>query len=111
MVSKKDGIAMLRAVPMFADVSQKDLGKVWSHVKVVDHAAGSKIVSEARGGAGFHLILAGEVEVSRRGKKVTLGVGQFFGEISLIDDGPRTATVTAPEARIQPAKLTNGMPK
>lgn len=95
MPSKKDGIALLKAVPMFSEVSQRDLGRVWSFVKIVEHGDGSRIVDEDRLGVGFHLIIEGNVEVVRTGRRLTLGPGDFFGEVSLIDGGPRTATVIA----------------
>lgn len=97
MTTKQEGVAQLGAVPMFADLSKRDLGRLWDRMKLVQHAPDHQIVAEGRGGHGFHLIVSGSVRVERTGKKVTLGPGQFFGEMSLIDEGPRTATVTAAE--------------
>jgi CRP-like cAMP-binding protein len=107
MTSKKDGIERLRRVPMFADLSQRDLGRLWDQVKIVDHDAGHRIVTEGRGGHGFHLILDGVVQVERKNRKLKLGPGQFFGEMSLIDDGPRTASVTA-ATPVVTATMTSG---
>ena len=65
-------------------------------VKDIDHRAGTVIAREGEPGVGLFVIVDGEAEVTIGGKKkATLGPGEFFGEIALLDGGPRTATVTA----------------
>ena len=107
MASKKEGVTRLRSVQMFAELSQRDLGRIWDNMKLVEHAPGHRIVVEGKSGHGFHLILDGEVTVERKGKRLKLGPNDFFGEMSLIDDGPRTATVTA-ATPVTTAALSSG---
>lgn len=65
-------------------------------VKDIDHASGVVIAREGEPGVGLFVIVDGTAEVSIGGKKkAALGPGDFFGEIALLDGGPRTATVTA----------------
>jgi CRP-like cAMP-binding protein len=95
MASKKEGVERLVSVPLFSTLSKRDVARLWDGMRLVEHEPGDEIVVEGRSGRGFHLIMDGTVRVERKGTKVTLGAGDFFGEISLIDEGPRTATVTA----------------
>jgi CRP-like cAMP-binding protein len=65
-------------------------------VREIPHGAGTVIAREGEPGVGLFIILDGTADVSIGGrKKATLGPGDFFGEIALLDGGPRTATVTA----------------
>jgi CRP-like cAMP-binding protein len=95
-MAKKSAVQMLGSVGLFEGLSRKELTQISKSAREVEFEAGSAIVKEGEEGVGFHLILSGRAKVSVRGRaRKTLGPGKFFGELSLIDRGPRTATVTA----------------
>jgi CRP-like cAMP-binding protein len=92
----KDVTTRLKQVPLFSDCSKRELETIARVVKDVRHKAGTVIAREGEPGIGLFVIADGKAEVSIGGrKKTTLGPGEFFGEIALLDGGPRTATVTA----------------
>ena len=87
---------MLASVPLFEGLSARELQQIHRMGKETDYPAGKVVVKEGGSAVGFHLILKGKARVSIKGRtRTTLGPGDFFGELSLIDRGPRTATVTA----------------
>lgn len=86
----------LVAVPLFSALSKAELRQVERASDEIDAPAGRVLVTQGRTGREFFLILSGEAVVHRNRRKVaTLGPGQYFGELSLIDRGARSATVTA----------------
>jgi len=95
MASKKAYVDNLRSVPLFQSCTQKDLEKIAKAGDEVSMPAGSLIVDQGQTGREAFVVLSGTVQVRRNGKKVTsLGPGTIVGELSLLDHGPRTATVT-----------------
>lgn len=96
MATKKETLARLSAVPLFSDLSQKDLSRILDRTKETVHAEGESVVTEGHGGIGFHLVIDGTADVIRGGRKVdSIGPGEFFGEMTLIDGAPRSASVMA----------------
>jgi CRP-like cAMP-binding protein len=95
-VADHDVPAKLGNVPIFSGCSKRELSVIARAAKEVSHRAGTVIAREGERGIGLFLILEGECSVSIGGKtRAKLGPGDFFGEVALLDGGPRTATVTA----------------
>ena len=89
-------IDALRRVPLFADLNQRELAQVARLFKPRTFPAGEAVMREGSGGGAFYVIESGEATVLVRGEpRATLGPGDHFGEIALLDEGSRTATVTA----------------
>jgi CRP-like cAMP-binding protein len=88
-------VALLRKVPLFERVSQKELGRIAAISSEVSYPQGVALLREGTRDDGFFILLQGEVDV-RQGVRLlqTLKRGQFFGEIGLLASVPRTATVT-----------------
>lgn len=95
MASKKAYLEHLRNVSLFQGCSTKDLEKIAKAGDEITMPAGSLIVDQGQTGREAFVILEGTVQVKRNGKKVgSFGPGTVVGELSLLDHGPRTATVT-----------------
>ena len=89
-------VELLQRVPLFADFERGELERLARSFKQRTFEAGSTVAGEGRTGAGFFVIETGEASVSVHGaERAKLGPGDYFGEIALIDDGARSATVTA----------------
>lgn len=89
-------VQQLSQTDLFSSLSRRALERVASQANVVHHAAGKEITEQGRSAAGFHLITDGTASVSVNGaERPDIGPGQYFGEISLIDGEPRSATVVA----------------
>jgi CRP/FNR family transcriptional regulator, cyclic AMP receptor protein len=89
-------VELLSGVELFKGVSKKDLSKIADAMKEMDFPEGKVVTAEGDPDARFYLILDGGARVSIGGRKrQLLGPGQYFGEIALIDGGPRSATITA----------------
>jgi CRP-like cAMP-binding protein len=86
----------LAQIPLFAGLSKKDLKKVSSLATRLDLPAGKELTHQGSVGNEFLVVLDGEVDVIIDGKVIaSRGAGDYFGEIALLDDRPRVATVLA----------------
>jgi CRP-like cAMP-binding protein len=93
---RKDAVRRLGSVPLFSELSNRELRSVLGVAKEIDFVPGAMVVKEGTSGGDFYLILSGEARVSARGRtRATLGPGDYFGEIALLHKGTRTATVSA----------------
>jgi CRP-like cAMP-binding protein len=96
MSSDESVVATLRTVDLFDDLLPKDLDEIVACVRPMEFDDGDSIVVEGDTDSRFFLLMSGRAAVTVSDKPVVvLEAGQYFGEISLIDRGPRTATVTA----------------
>ena len=96
LLNRDAKVEALSRAPLFEGLSKKELAELARHSEDVEVPAGTVLCKEGATGQEFFVIADGEAEVKRRGKKAqALGAGDFFGEIALIDNVPRTATVTA----------------
>ena len=86
----------LKKVPLFAGLDNKELEQIASSMRERRFAAGDTVTKEGQGGVGFFIVEEGEAEVTVGGQdRGVVGPGDYFGEIALINDSPRTATLTA----------------
>jgi CRP/FNR family transcriptional regulator, cyclic AMP receptor protein len=87
---------VLQTVPLFAGLNRRHVGKIAKAGRIARFHHGTEIVRAGEAGDAFYVVLDGDVTVKKpRGRGATVGVGGFFGDLSLLDGGPRSATVVA----------------
>ena len=89
-------VKALQRVPLFTDLTKREVQQIARLFKERRFSQGETVVKEGSGGAAFFVIESGEATVFIHGKEhATLKPGDYFGEIALIDEGTRMATITA----------------
>jgi CRP/FNR family transcriptional regulator, cyclic AMP receptor protein len=103
MPEQEDRVRFLANVPLFRGLKERQLQRLNQRFVSRSYDVGNEIVTQGRGGAGLFILLSGAAEavrVRRDGSKAvvnTFGPTDFFGELALLDDEPRTASVIARE--------------
>jgi CRP/FNR family transcriptional regulator, cyclic AMP receptor protein len=92
----KEAIPLLKRVPIFEGLDDRELERIAASMKQRTFRAGEKVTTEGQGGIGFFVISGGDAKVTIGGEeRRRLGAGDYFGEVALLTDSPRTATITA----------------
>jgi CRP/FNR family transcriptional regulator len=87
---------MLKKVPLFAGLDNKELQEIARSMRERRFKAGDTVTQEGAGGVGFFVVEEGQADVNVGGEsKGSVGPGDYFGEIALINESPRTATLKA----------------
>jgi CRP/FNR family cyclic AMP-dependent transcriptional regulator len=95
-MADNDTTQLLKQVPLFSDLDRRELEQIAESMKRRQFSAGQEIAREGESGVGFFVIEEGNAKVTVHGdERRRLGPGDYFGEIALIAQGARTATVTA----------------
>jgi CRP/FNR family cyclic AMP-dependent transcriptional regulator len=86
----------LKKVPLFSGLDDRELRQIASSMRERRFKAGDTVTQEGAGGVGFFVVEEGEADVTVGGEtRGSIGPGDYFGEIALINESPRTATLTA----------------
>jgi CRP-like cAMP-binding protein len=89
-------VETLRNVPLFAELDERELEQLARQMHERRFPEGAEVTSEGAGGAGFFVIGEGNADVAVGGEhRTSIGPGDYFGEIALIDTGVRSASITA----------------
>jgi CRP-like cAMP-binding protein len=100
-LSTQDKAAALAHVPLFAGISDESMSALADATGEQDFASGQFIVRQGQVGTGLYVIVSGSVKVLRGSDELaTLGSGDFFGELSVIDQEPRNASVQAAQPTV-----------
>jgi CRP/FNR family cyclic AMP-dependent transcriptional regulator len=96
LFSQDTKVKALKGAPLFEGLSRKELAQLARVSEDLEVEPGTVLCKEGEVGHEFFVIVEGKVKVTRKGRRVSVrGGGDFVGEIALIEDVPRTATVTA----------------
>jgi CRP-like cAMP-binding protein len=94
-----DRVNALKTIPLLAGLPHSDLERLAKKVREETHAPGVELIKEGTSGSSVYLIVSGACEVRRGANRITvLERGEFFGELSILDPAPRTASVSVYEA-------------
>ena len=96
LFSQDTKVEALKRAPLFEGLSRKELTQLARVSEDMEIPAGTTLCKEGEVGHEFFVIIDGNVDITRNGRKVAVrGSGEFVGEIALLEQTPRTATVTA----------------
>lgn len=96
MLRKNAKVNLIKSAPLFSECSRKHLNEIAEIADEIDLAEGKELTKEGRPGREFFVLIDGTADVKRGNRRINqMGAGDFFGEISLITQRPRTATVVA----------------